>query len=409
MYKMRIQLNGTSAGTRKLLLMIACCALAVVALTAPAALANSVKSTPWLAGVTQDSVYACLEATSTAGATVNFGLTTGYGSVASTESYDATTGGTYVHNVKLTGLTPNTLYNYQVIHGSSTSANYTFRTAPAPGTNAHFGFAADSRTNTSTHNAVAAMMASHNPNMMFYGGDLCNTSSYSSWTNEWFVPNQSALNATAPFVNAPGNHEGWNTNTRAFTESPAGNDGGGNGYFSYDYGDAHILVLNNEISDGPGSAQWNFAAADLAASNANFKIVTFHKPAVSYGAHSPDGDMANMTTQIFEPNGVDFVLSGHSHYYQHNLKNDIHHMVIGSMGAPLYTPGWGTYTVYAEKTQSFAIFDITDGGDKLTLRTYRGLNGTPIETVEVVIPEPATMSMLGLGALALIRRRRRKA
>ncbi len=402
------QLNGRPAGTRQLLL-IACCALSVIALTASAAFADAVKPTPWLAGVTQNSVYASLEATSTANATVNYGLTAGYGSSAVTESYDATSGGpgSYVHNVRLTGLSPDTLYHYQVSHGASTSADYTFRTAPTPGSLAHFGFAADSRSRTTVHNTVAANMASHNPNMMFYGGDLCATPSYSSYTNEWFVPNQVAMNARVPFVNAPGNHEDWGTNTRAFTESPAGDDGGGNGYFSFDYGDAHILILNNEISDGFGSAQWNFAAADLAASTARFKIVAFHKPGVNYGGHGSNADMANMTTQIFEPNDVDFVLGGDSHFYQHNLKNGIHHMTIGSMGAPLYTAGWGTYTVFSETTESFGIFDITNGGNTLTLRTYRGLNNTPLETIEV--PEPATMSLLGLGALALIRRRRRKA
>jgi len=409
MNKKVIQLNGRPAGTRQLL-RIACCALSAVALAASSAFADSVKPTPWVAGVTQNSVYALLEATNTANATVNYGLTAGYGSSAVTESYDATSGGpgSYVHNVKLSGLSPNTLYHYQVSHGASTSADYTFRTAPAPGTLAHFGFAADSRTRTTVHNAVAANMASHNPNMMFYGGDLCNSSGYSSWANEWFVPNQNALNATAPFVNAPGNHEGWNTNTRAFTESPSGTDGvGGSGYFSFDYGDVHILILNNEISDSPGSAQWNFAAADLAASSAKFKIVAFHKPAVAYGGHSPNGDMVNMTTSLFEPNGVDFVLAGHSHYYQHNVKNGIHHMVIGSMGAPLYGPGSGIHNIYSEYTESFAIFDTTNGGNTLTMRTYRGLNNTLIETI--VVPEPATMSLLGLGALALIRRRRRKA
>ncbi len=366
---------------------------------------DAIKETPWLAGVTTDSVYVCLEGSSTANATVDYGLTTGYGSSASTattgSSYDATSGGpgSYVHNVRLTGLQPNTVYNYQVTHGSSVSSNYTFRTAPAPGTPAHFGFAADSRTDFYNHNLVAAHIALQNPNMMIYGGDLCDSDTYASWTNEWFVPNQVTLNATAPFVNAPGNHEGWGINTRAFTESPSGTDGeGGNGYFSYDYGDVHILVLNNEISDSQGSAQWNFAAADLAASNAKFKIVAAHKPAVSYGSHGSDPGMANMNTQLFEPYGVSFVLVGHDHFYQHNEKNGIYHMVIGTMGVEPRDPGTGEFEVYSEKTECFGIFD-TDGDDTLTLRTYRWTEdptqqtigeSTLIETLVVVAGPPDT-------------------
>ena len=377
-------------------------ALVVVALTASAAFADAVKSAPWLAGVTQDGVYACLEANGTENATVEFGLTASYGSSAVTESTDATTAGTYVHNVKLNGLLPNTEYHYRVTQGSSVSADYSFRTAPAPGTPSHFGFAADSRTRTSTHNTVAGNMASHNPNMMFNGGDLCNSSSYSSWDNEWFVSNQNALNARAPFVNAIGNHEGTGANTRAFTESPNGTDGvGGNGYFSFDYGDTHILMLNNQISDGPGSAQWNFAKNDLETSDAKFKIVSFHKPAIGYGGHGSDDDMLNMTTSLFEPNGVNFVMTGHSHYYQHNLKDDIHHMVIGSMGAPLYAPGDGTYNIYSEQTECFGIFD-TDG-DTITLSTYRGLNNTPIEMISVtVVPEPSSIVLMVMGLFGLV-------
>ncbi|MBW7998522.1 MAG: hypothetical protein FVQ81_18500, partial [Candidatus Glassbacteria bacterium] len=353
---------------------------------------------PWLAGVTTNSVYVCLEVDTTANATVDYGLTTAYGSSAVTESTDATSIGTYVHNVRLTGLLPNTVYNYQVTHGTSVSDNYTFRTAPEPGTPAHFGYAGDSRSDTYNHNLIAAHMALQNPNMMIYGGDLCNTNTYASWINEWFVPNQVALNATTPSVNTPGNHEGWGINTKAFTESPNGTDGeGGGGYFSYDYGDVHILVLNTEIGRSQGSAQWNFAAADLAASNAKFKIVAAHKPSLSYGMHGTDPEMATMTTLLFEPYGVSFVLFGHDHFYQHNEKNGIYHLVIGSMGVEPRSPGTGEFEVYSEKTECFGIFD-TDGEDTLTLRTYRYTEGAPqtpgtstlIETFVVSVGPPET-------------------
>ena len=367
----------------------------VLGLAQPA-LADAAKSTPWLGGVTTNSVYACLEATNTTSATVDFGLTPAYGMSATTE-YTESTGSTYVHNVKLTGLLPNTQYYYQVTQGSSVSAGYSFYTAPLAGTPAHWGFAADCRTNISTHNAVAGQIATHSPNMMVYGGDLCATNSYSSWTSEWFVSNQNALNAVSPSVNSPGNHEGWNSLTKAFTQSATGDPD----YFSFDYGNSHILVLNYMLSDSFGSAQWNFAAADLAASNAKFKIVVDHSPPYCSGGHGNDADLIAMTTQLFEPNGVDLVMAGHSHFYQHNLVNGIHHMVIGSFGAPLTTPSVGPYTVYTEQTTCYGIIDTTS--DYLFLRTYRG-DGSLLETI--VIPEPATLGLLAVGGLMALRRRR---
>lgn len=388
--------------TYKRLIAVLALAALVPLFIGSAALGDAVKPIPWLAGVTDSTVYACLEATNTSAATVDFGLTNTYGMTATTTgpggSAQSTTASTYVHNVKLTGLQPNTQYHYRVTQGASVSGDYSFWTAPLAGTSAHWGFAADSRTYIATHNNVIAQVLPHNPRMMVYGGDLCNTSSYNDWTNEWFVPNQNALNATSPLVNSAGNHEGWNSQTKAFTQSATGDPD----YFSFDYGDTHILVLNYMLSQANGSAQYNFAAADLAASTAKFKVVVNHAPAYCYGGHGNDSEMVAMTTNIFEPNGVDFVLAGHTHFYQHNLVNGIHHMVIGSMGAPLRTPSSGPYTEYTEATTCFGIFDSTS--DTLTLRTFRG-NGSALETI--VVPEPATMSLLALGGLALLRRRRK--
>ncbi len=368
----------------------------MVALSASGALADAAKPTPWLAGVTGTSVYVSLEATDTTTATVDFGLTPAYNMTATTENTQATSGGNSVHNVKLTGLQPNTQYYYRVRQGASVSANYTFWTAPAPGTPARWGFAADSRSNPSSHNTMAALVAGHNPRMMVYGGDLCASATYSSWNSEWFVANQNTLNATAPWVNAAGNHEGWNALTQAFTQGPGGD---GSGYYSFDYGDAHIVIVNNMVADGPGSAQWTFVANDLAASTAKWKVVAFHVPA--YSSRSQSSDMVAMTQQIFEPNGVDLVLTGHDHFYEHSLVNGIHHMVIASYGVGTRTPGTTPYTIYSEQTKCFGIIETTP--ETLTLTTYRN-DGSVIEII--VIPEPMTLSLLAIGALAILRRRR---
>ena len=374
---------------------------------------------PWLGGVTDRSVYVCLEATNTTLAVVDFGLTTAYGSQATTESTQPTDLGYSVHNIKLTGLLPNTQYHYRVTQGASVSADYSFWTAPQAGTAARWGFAADCRSeHWGYHNMMAGLIAAQNPRMMVYGGDLVSSSTWDLWTRDWFVPNQIALNHTAPFVNAAGNHEGWGTLTKAYTESPDGTDGGGNGYFSFDYGDAHILILNNEVDYSQGSAQWNFAAADLAASTSKWKVVAYHMPAYAAGGHGENAGMVAMTTQVFEPNGVDLVLAGDSHFYQHNLVNGIHHMVLGTFGVPVSASGYADYTVYAEDTRNFGIIETTP--QMLTLTTYRE-DGSMIEVIQITKPvnlqitKPvnwllvaglATLGLLLVGGLALLKRRR---
>jgi hypothetical protein len=259
---------------------------------------------------------------------------------------------------------------------------------------------------------MAGLIASHKPRMMVYGGDPCGGPQWNSWNTEWFVANQNALNATTPFVNAVGNHEKWETLTKAYTQSPNGDGENGQGYFSFDYGDAHILVLNNEVDYSQGSDQWNFAAADLAASNRQWKIVAFHRSAYVAGSdtHGENAGMIAMTTQVFEPNGVDMTLSGHSHLYQHNLINGIHHMVLGTFGVkPLRPGGEADYTVTTETTRNFGIIETT--ANTLTLTSYRE-DGSVIEVIQIAKPVTpifvaglAILALLVIGSLVLLKRR----
>lgn len=384
---------------------------AMLSAFAGTALADANYPIPWVAGVTKDSVYVCLEATTTANATVQFGTTAAYGLTATTENFQATdVAASYVHNVKLTGLQPNTKYNYRVTHGGTVTANYEFWTAPLPGTPVRWGFAADSRPGVSSwHNTIAGLIAGHAPRLMVYGGDLANSGTQrANWISDWFQPNQAALNATTPWVNSPGNHETWGDVTKAFTQSPTGDPD----YFSFDYGDAHILVLNSMTPHGRGSDQWNFAAADLAATSRAWKIVVTHYPPYVYrDGYGLLGDADNraMAAEVFEPNGVDMVLSGDAHFYQHLRRNGIEYMVLGSFGSPLYTPTTGPEVVYTEKTFNFGIFDMTP--TTLTLNAYRGTN-TLIETISLTkaVPEPAALAVAGVlaaaGAVARAMRRR---
>lgn len=373
------------------------------------ALADAKYPLPWVAGVTKDSVYVCLEATTTTNATVEFGTSPTFGMTATTENYQATdVVDSYVHNVKLTGLQPNTQYHYRVTQGASVTSSYSFWTAPLPGTPVRWGFGADSRAGSNTvHNNMAGLIASHSPRMMVYGGDIAHYGwSRDNWIAEWFQPNQAALNTTVPWVNSPGNHETWGAVTQAFTQSPPGGDPD---YFSFDYGDAHILVLNSMTPHGRGSAQWNFAVADLAATTQAWKIVVTHYPPYVYrGGWGLLGDLDNraMAEEVFEPAGVDMVLSGDAHFYQHLQKNGVHYMVLGSFGSSLYDVATGPEVVYTEKTYNFGMFDMTP--TSLTLKAYRSDNSL-IETVALTSPVPEPAIPAALAALAgwlLVRRRR---
>jgi 3',5'-cyclic AMP phosphodiesterase CpdA len=329
---------------------------------------------PYLMGVTSNSVYVLVECSTTTPVTVNYGYTTSYGMSASDELYTATLGSTYVHKIKLTGLLPDTIYHYQAVQLTSSSTDSYFRTAPLPGKSFRFAWEADMRTNTSPHDQIAALINAANPVLLLQGGDVCSSSNYTTFKSEFFRTNELSVISHVPFVWAPGNHETWGTNTKAFSKAPQSGSGLED-YYSFDYGDIHFLVLNTQLSYSVGSVQYNWAMSDLSSTTRKWKIVIAHVPgytAGGSGAHVEDPNMIAMAVNIFTPKGVDLVLNGHNHFYQHNRVSGIDYIVIGSAGAPLYPTGTASYTIKSVSDYCYGIFDITPNSLKMSV--YNNVN-----------------------------------
>ena len=75
----------------------------------------------------------------------------------------------------------------------------------------------------------------------------------------------------------PGNHEyhdGRATAYFAYFGASAGTPG--EGYYSYDLGDWHVIALNSNIDVAPGSAQERWLRADLAAHPARCTLAYWH-------------------------------------------------------------------------------------------------------------------------------------
>ena len=334
---------------------------------------------PYLQAVTTNSIYVLVESSSTKPITVEYGPTATYGRKAQTESCDTTSDQTFVHNIRLSGLKPNSLYHYRAIARGAETRDATFRTAPLPGTPFRFAWMADFRTGVLIHDSIATLVRDADPAMSLYGGDLAIDGKYASIKGQFFRPPELALIDHVPFFNTPGNHEKWTQNTRAFTQAPV-TSSGTQEYYSFDYGDMHVLVLNNEVADDSASAQYRFAQADLAQTKRIWKVVIAHKPAYCAGGHGEDKDMKKMSESIFVPNHVDVVFNGHSHFYQHNLVDGIHHMVLGTVGAPLYELKTASYVVKSAREYNYGIADVTPSRFHLMVYNEKGL---PLDTLEL--------------------------
>ncbi len=90
------------------------------------------------------------------------------------------------------------------------------------------------------------------------------------------------------------------------------------GYYSYDLGDWHIIVLNSNSSSvavSAGSAQELWLKADLAASTKQCTVVLWHHPRFYSGSGSPKSTYKPFWTDIYNA-GVELVLHAHTRNYE---------------------------------------------------------------------------------------------
>jgi len=121
---------------------------------------------------------------------------------------------------------------------------------------------------------------------------------------------------------SPGNHEYNTTNATGYYGyfgSAAGDPT--KGYYSYELGNWHIVVLNSNlscavISCAAGSTQEQWLRADLAANTKPCTLAYWHHPRFNSGAdHGNDLDVAPFWDALYEFN-ADVILNGHEHVYE---------------------------------------------------------------------------------------------
>ncbi len=122
---------------------------------------------------------------------------------------------------------------------------------------------------------------------------------------------------TAP---TSGNHEYQTANASgyyAYFGAAAGPPS--QGYYSYDYGTWHVVVLNSNcaiVACAAGSAQDTWLRADLAANDEVCTLAYFHHPRFSSGdSHGNDASVANFWDALYDAN-ADLILTGHDHTYE---------------------------------------------------------------------------------------------
>jgi hypothetical protein len=133
----------------------------------------------------------------------------------------------------------------------------------------------------------------------------------------------------------------------AYFGSAAGEPG--KGYYSYELGTWHIVVLNSNLSVAAGSPQEQWLRADLEAHPAECTLAYWHYPRFSSGVvHGSDASMQPLWQALYD-HGADVILAGHEHNYERFAPQDpsgiadptrgIRQFVVGTGGRSHYVFG----------------------------------------------------------------------
>jgi 3',5'-cyclic AMP phosphodiesterase CpdA len=290
-----------------------------------------------------------------------------------------------IEKTTLASLQPGTKYDYELPGFPGVKGS--FRTAAAANAPSYqFLVYGDTRTRHDVHRRVVeAILNDGVPDFAIQSGDLVENGEDNSLWPIYFDIEKDLLRQIA-FFPVLGNHE---RNTRDFYEffqaiTP---------YYSFNWGNAHIMVLNSDIAssgankparDAFWAEQTKWLENELQTSqNVEYRIVVAHHPPFS-AVSNRQGSNPEMRALVpmFEKYRVSIAFFGHDHNYQRNLQNGINYVISGGGGAPLYDvdkPDPAT----SQKAISVENFVKVSVAGKVIKVVAKGLDGKTLDEFEV--------------------------
>ncbi|NIR87902.1 metallophosphoesterase family protein [Candidatus Bathyarchaeota archaeon] len=293
---------------------------------------------------------------------IEYGTTLAYG-----QSISNSTFGT-MHEIKIAGLQPNTLYYYKVtVTDSKGECNddfsSTFRTATNERLNFTFVVLGDSRADSGDGvdtdqfpTLINDAVNNFNPRFIIFTGDVVTTSGneYDEIRNAWKTYTDEVENISdhIPIFSAIGNHENIR-NPNALLRyrevwMHSHNGEGESGYYDeltywFEFGKSLFIFVNTEepsYSPRIASNQLVWLNNTLQKQGYAHKFIFFHKPICGSnrtGTVSKDFPSdATQLDQMFSENNVSVAFCGHDHYYCYNTtQSNQTYVITGGAGAPL--------------------------------------------------------------------------
>jgi hypothetical protein len=292
----------------------------------------------------------------------------------------------YRYSIVLTDLDPDTRYFYRIGSEENWSAVKSFKTASGA-EDFSFLYLGDVQEGHAGWGNMLDRVYDENPQIKFalLGGDLTNDENdFTEWGE--FLGAATEVFSQIPVMPAKGNHDG-ELFYGFFVLPENGPQDISDIFYSFDYGDAHFVVLDtsNVITDTV--KQW--LQHDLHNTDKKWKFAVFHHPPYQNfdDKKTNDDALREHWVPIFEQNQVDMVLVGHQHVYmrtypiyQDEIMEDSYGIVyvMGNSGSKTYELGQGfPYIAREESGSNYQVVELED--DVLTL-TSRKSDGELIET-----------------------------
>jgi chitodextrinase len=192
--------------------------------------------------------------------------------------------------------------------------------------------------------SVSNLIASVNPNLFLYLGDVYEKGSPAEFYN-WYGTGMNNFARFRSITNPTvGNHEYENGSALGYFDYW---DNIPN-YYSYNAGGWHFISLNSNSTAepvDPRSAQYRWLQKDLATNTAACTIAYYHHPLYNIGNEGSAASMRDIWNLLAQY-GVEIVLNGHDHTYQRWVpldgkgqpaSNGITEFVAGALGHGLQT------------------------------------------------------------------------
>ena len=252
---------------------------------------------------------------------------------------------TYIHEATLTGLTPNTKYEYRVGYGTDRRSDW-YRLETAGASVYDVLIYPDSQSGDySQWEEIVKSSALRNPRTALYisMGDLVDNGEHAYQWRTW-LNSIKPLSANVPLATTLGNHEMYTLDWKMrepyaylnyFAVPPNGNEIFNRRYYSYDFGDVHYVVLDTMLYESNHEdnhdthhpdlydVQVQWLRQDLTANTKKWTVVLMHRDPFQYAFDRSDANRAVgfddegvLFMPIFDEFNVDLVLSAHLHSYR---------------------------------------------------------------------------------------------